>query len=137
MSRMNKRNRQVFFYALYAGTVVDRDERGYQIGTHAEYHSPVAAYGNVSAARGEAVARQFGDDVQYDKVIVLGDRETPIDEYTVLWIDRIPELDSQGALKVNADGAIVTPWDYIVRRVGRGVPNFGSVSIAVSKVSVS
>ena len=55
----------------------------------------------------------------------------------MLWIDSEPELDENGALKVNADGEIVTPWDYIVRKVGRGLPNFGSTRIAVSKVSVT
>ena len=71
------------------------------------------------------------------KVIVTGDRDTPIDEYAVLWIDTVPELDENGALKVNADGEIVTPWDYIVRKVGRGLPNYGSTVIAISKVTVA
>jgi hypothetical protein len=48
-----------------------------------------------------------------------------------------PELDESGALKVNADGEIVTPWDYIVRKVGRGLPNFGSTVIGISKVTVA
>ena len=92
---------------------------------------------NISPAKGSVIARQFGDDDQYDKVIVTGDRDTPIDEYAVLWIDVEPELDENGALKVNADGEIVTPWDYIVRKVGRGLPNFGSTVIGISKVTVA
>ena len=135
--RMSFRNKQPFWYALYDRTVESYDEYGNQIGTSTAYKNPVAAYGNISAAHGEVVARQFGDDDLYDKVIVLGDRNTPIDEYAVLWIDSVPELDANGALKVNANGEIVTPWDYIVRRVARGLPNFGSVLIAVDKVAVS
>ena len=137
MARMCFRNKQVFWYALYAGTVEQYDEYGNQIGTSASYGNPVQTSGNISPAKGDVVARQFGDDDQYDKVIVTGDRDTPIDEYAVLWIDVEPELDENGALKVNADGEIVTPWDYIVRKVGRGLPNFGSTVIGISKVTVA
>ena len=144
--RLNHRNRQTFWYALYDHTAEGYDEYGNQLGgypsgnqvsTYAVYKAPVKEYGNISAARGSAGVRQFGDDLNYDRVIVLGDRDTPIDEYAVLWIDREPELDELGGLKVNANGDYVTPWDYIVRRVGRGLPNFGSAMIAVSKVNVS
>lgn len=137
MSRMLFRNKQPFWYALYAETVEDYDEYDNQSGTHTVYGNPVKTYGNISAAKGEAMARQFGDADNYDRVIVTGDRDTPINEYAVLWIDSVPLLDDNGALKVDANGKIVTPWDYIVRRVGRGLPNFGSTVIAISKVNVS
>lgn len=137
MSRTCFRNKQPFWYALYDATVEQYDEYGNQIGTSATYGNPVQTSGNISPAKGNVIARQFGDDELYDKVILTGDRDTPIDEYAVLWIDVEPELDANGALKVNADGEIVTPWDYIVRKVGRGLPNFGSTAIAVSKVTVT
>lgn len=137
MSRTCFRNKQPFWYALYDATVEQYDEYGNQIGTSASYGNPVQTSGNISPAKGNVIARQFGDDELYDKVIVTGDRDTPIDEYAVLWIDVEPELDANGALKVNADGEIVTPWDYIVRKVARGLPNFGSTVIAVSKVTVA
>ncbi len=137
MSRMCFRNKQTFWYALYGGVAVDYDEYGNEVDPHTVYGKPVEAAANISPAKGDVVSRQFGDDDSYDKVIVIGDRDTPIDEYAVLWIDTVPELDSNGELTVNADGEIVTPWDYIVRKVGRGLPNFGSTVIAVSKVSVS
>ena len=137
MARMCFRNKQVFWYALYDSTQKTEDEYGNQNGTYADYGNPVQTSGNISPARGDVVARQFGDDDQYDKVIVTGERDTPINEYAVLWIDTVPELDENGALKVNADGEIVTPWDYIVRKVGRGLPNYGSTVIAVSKVTVA
>ena len=131
------RNKQTFWYALYSATEEQYDEYGNQIGTSASYGNPVKTKGNISPAKGDVVARQFGDDEQYDKVIVVGDRDIPIDEYAVLWIDTVPEIDENGALTVNADGEIVTPWDYIVRKVGRGLPNYGSAVIAVSKVTVA
>lgn len=137
MARTCFRNKQTFWYALYDATVPTYDSNGYQNGSHATYHNPVKTSGNISPAKGDVVAQQFGDNDRYDRVIVTGDRDTPIDEYAVLWIDTTPELDESGALKVNADGEIVTPWDYIVYRIGRGLPNFGSTVIAVSKVTVA
>ena len=137
MARMCFRNKQVFWYALYDATAEGYDEYDNQNSTYATYGNPVQTSGNISPAKGNVIARQFGDDDQYEKVIVTGDRDTPIDEYAVLWIDSEPELDESGALKVNADGEYVTPWDYIVRKVGRGLPNYGSTVIAVSKVTVA
>lgn len=137
MSRMVFRNKQPFWYALYDHTASSYDDYGNENAQYAVYGTPVKAYGNISAAKGEVAARQFGDADNYDKVIVLGDRDTPIDENTVLWIDREPETNLWGELIVNANGDYVTPWDYIVRKVGRGLPNFGSAVIAVSKVNVS
>ena len=137
MSRTCFRNKQPFWYALYSGTVEQYDDYGNQIGTSVTYGNPVETSGNISPARGNVIETQFGSDEQYDKVIVTGDRDTPIDEYAVLWIETVPEIDDNGALKVNADGEIVTPWDYIVRKVGRGLPNFGSTVITISKVTVT
>ena len=146
--RLNNRNKQEFWYALYDNTVASYDEYGnpayyyhnpgtYQTGTHATYKNPVKAYGNISPAAGSAMTQPFGEDIHYDRVIALENRDTPIDEYAVLWIDTVPELDANGALKVNANGEIVTPWDYIVRGVGRGLPIFGGAIIAAGKVNVS
>ena len=130
------RNLQPFWYAPYDATLEDYDEYGNQTTSYATYGEVVKAYGNISAAKGEVSARQFGDADNYDKVIVLGDRDTPIDEYTVLWIDSgEPVVDLYGRPKM-LDGKYVTPWDYVVTKVGRGLPGFGSAVIAVRKVNV-
>lgn len=131
------RNKQVFWYALYSETVEDYDEYGNQIGTHSEPGEVVKAYGNISAAKGEVDARQFGDADNYDKTIFLENRDTPIDEYAVLWIDTgEPVTDLYGKPQV-MDGKYVTPWDYVVTKVGCGLPKFGGVVIAVRKVNVT
>ena len=57
----------------------------------------------------------------------------PIDEYSILWIDRVPQLDENGALALNDEGEVITPHDYIVKKVARSL---NSVSIAISKVNV-
>ena len=69
--------------------------------------------------------RQFGESESYDKVIVLDNLKSPINEYSILWVDTLPHL--------NDDGTTDTPHDYIVKKVARSL---NSVSIAISKVNV-
>ena len=120
------RNKTTFFYALHDGQTEIEDEYGNVTGQYAvSYTAPTRASGNISAAQGEMQSRQFGESESYDKVIVLDDVHTPIDEYSILWVDTLPHL--------NGDGSTDTPHDYIVKKVGRSL---NSVSIAISKVSV-
>lgn len=134
--RTANRNKQPFWYALYVGRAPTYDDYENENGYSIEYGKPVKQYGNISAAKGEVVSRQFGDDDLYDRTILLQNRDTPIDEYAVLWIDEEPALNEDGTLKKNDDGSYATPWNYIVRKVARGLPRFGSVTLAVDKVTV-
>lgn len=136
--RNAKRNMQPYWYALYNGKTPDYDEYGNEIGWIINYGPPVKAYGNISPSGGEAVVRQFGIDDGYDRVIVTQDRDTPINEQAVLWIDVTPELDENGGLAVDDEtGAVLTPWNYIVRKVARGLPVFGCTQIVVGRVDVT
>lgn len=135
--RMCNRNKQTFWYAAYDKTVIDYDDNGFECGSHTTYGKPVKAEGNISPAKGSVISRQFGDDDSYDKVLAMEDRDCPIDEYSVLWVDIIPELDESGALALDDNGNEKTPCDYKVRRVGRGLPEFGSAMFTLVKVSVS
>lgn len=120
------RNKRTFYYASYIGETEIVDEYGNITGQYSvNYGNPVKTLGNVSAAQGEMQSRQFGESESYDKVIVLDDRNAPIDEHSVLWVDTLPHL--------NEDGSTDTPYDYTVKRVARGL---NGVSIAISKVDV-
>lgn len=133
--RCMKQNQVPFFYALFIKTKPVEDEYRNETSEHEViYANPVACRANISAARGETQARQFGENVAYDKVIVMEADAPAIDEYSVLWIDRMPQLDANGALAVDNEGAVITPYDYVVRKVAKSL---NSVSFAVSKVSVS
>ena len=119
------RNKTTFYYALYTGQTEIVDEYGNATGQYSvTYDDPTKALGNVSAAQGEMQTRQFGDTENYDKVIVLDDVNTPIDEYSILWVDTPPVIDG---------GSTDTPHDYVVKKVARSL---NSVSIAISKVRV-
>ncbi len=120
------RNKIRIFYANYRDKVPLKDEYGNLTGEYdIAYDNPVEIRANVSAARGEATTRQFGDDESYDRVIVLDDPGFPIAVTSILWIDTLPE--------VAEDGSTNTPHDYIVKQVA---PSLNSTSIAVSKVNV-
>ena len=121
------RNKRTFYYASYIGETEITDEYGNITGQYSvNYGNPVKTLGNVSAAQGEMQSRQFGESESYDKVIVLDDRNAPIDEHSILWVDTLPHL--------NEDGSTDTPYDYTIKRVARGL---NGVSIAISKVDVT
>ena len=123
--RCMARNKTTFYYALYTGQTEIIDEYGNATGQYSvTYGNPIKGLGNVSAAQGEMQTRQFGDSESYDKVIILDDVDTPIDEYSILWVDTPPILDGCST---------ETPHDYVVKKVARSL---NSVSIAISKVSV-
>lgn len=133
--RCLERNKSRFFYALYLGREAVQDEYGNVTGEYkVVYGNPRECRANISAAQGETQTRQFGEDVAYDKVIVMDKDFPPIDEYSVLWVDTEPMLNSNGELAVDEKGKIITPHDYIVRKVARSL-NF--VAFAISKVNVS
>lgn len=124
--RTLNRNKIRIYYANYRDKTPLEDEYGNLTGEyHLSYDKPVQIMANVSAARGEATTRQFGDDVRYDRIIVLDDPTFQITETSILWIDTFPDIAEDGSTK--------TPHDYIVKQVAASL---NSVSIAVSKVSV-
>ena len=120
------RNKTKFYYASYIGETEIIDEYGNHTGEYIISHSAPREYlGNVSPAKGEKQTQQFGESESYDKVIVLDDRNAPIDEHSILWVDTLPLL--------NADGSTSTPHDYTVKQVARSL---NGLSIAIRKVKV-
>lgn len=120
-----ERNKRQFYYSLYQSQTIVRDEYGNETGEPKRvYSSPVAMRANVSSASGTAQTEQFGTLVQYDKVIVTDDMTCPIDENSILFVDKEPSFDS---------GNNPLP-DYIVKRVARSL---NSIAYAISRVSVS
>lgn len=125
--RTLNRNKVRIFYANYREKIPLKDEYGNLTGEYKlSYDTPAEVRANVSAARGEATTRQFGDDESYDRIIVLDDPKFPIAVTSILWIDTPPEIAE--------DGSTQTPHDYIVKQVAASL---NSVSIAVSKVNVA
>lgn len=120
-----ERNKVPFWYLLYDRKEAVKNEDGNETGDYrVVYKEAVFQRENISAATGSAQVEQFGNFISYDKVIVTDDLCCPIDENTVLFIDKEPEYDEDG-----------NPlYDYIVKRVAKSL---NSISYAVSKVNVS
>lgn len=130
-----ERNKTPFWYALYKSKSAVEDDYGNTTGEYEiERENPARFCANISAAKGETSTRQFGESEGYDKVIVMDTSAPPIDEYTVLWVDTTPAVDADGALLRNEDGEVLTPHDYIVKKVAKSL---NGVSVAISKVVVS
>ena len=120
------RNKTKFYYATYINDSEIIDDYGNSTGEYKITHSnPIELLGNISPANGEIQYQQFGESEKYDKVIVLDDRNVPLDEHSVLWVDTLPHL--------NADGTTATPYDYEVKKIARSL---NGVSIAIRKVIV-
>lgn len=130
-----EKNKVKFFYALYESKEPVIDDYGNSTGEYEVIHSePQEFFANISAAKGTTQTQQFGDNIAYDKVIIFDSDAPSIDEYSVLWVDTMPELDEYGHLAVNDEGEIITPHDYVVKKVAKSL---NTVSVAISRVNVS
>ena len=135
-----KRNQRPFYYCLYKEEIPILDEYGNETGqTIVVYEDEVELSANISQATGQSNTEQFGNLENYDKVIVTDWIDCPIDENSVLFIDKEPEwkdaeYNEQTAITVTGATVKVPVYDYIVRRVAKSL---NSISIAVSKVKVS
>lgn len=123
--KLMKRNLTSVNYCLYNERIPLMDDDGYETGEYGVgYTPPVEMQCSVSPATGYAQAQMFGNFESYDKVLITDDMSCPIDENTVLFIDKEPEFDKDGK----------PIFDYTVRRVAKSL---NSISYAVSKVKVS
>lgn len=145
--RCLKRNMRGFWYCLFEGLEEIYDEYGNATGDYIPlYSEPVYMKANISPATGVSNTEQFGNLENYDKVIVTDDMDCPIDENSVLFIDKEPEytegishtvIESETVLgddEVITDTTQIPAYDYTVRRVAKSL---NVISIAVSKVKVS
>lgn len=148
MAVRKTRNDSDFWYCQYDPTVQHLiiDENGNETGEIVpHYGAAVMMWANVSPAAGAAQFEQFGNMGNYDKVIVTRDMTCPINENTVLFIDKEPEYttvtthDIEEGNALYADDEIVPvtyllpKYDYLVKRVARGLD---AISIAVRKVDI-
>ena len=123
--RTLKRNEREFYYSLFEGKMPIYDEYGNDtLETYASYSEAYRMKANISTATGQSSTEQFGNLDDYDKVIVTDWMECPIDENSVLFVDKTPEFD----------GNMNPVHDYTVRRIAKSI---NSISIAIKKVTVS
>lgn len=122
--KLMKRNLSTIYYCLYTDRVPVMDDEGYETGEYTVgYGEATKLKCSVSPATGYAQADVFGNLESYDKVLITDDVSCPIDENSVLFVDKEPE-------SVNNQPA----YDYTVKRVAKSL---NTISYAISKVKVS
>jgi hypothetical protein len=126
-----KRNQVKMFYALYYDKIPVLDPEGNETGeTKSGYGNPVPFKARVSANKGNSEVEAFGITTDYDRTISTVEK-LPIVETSVLWVDRMPELNADGSLVIGDDGNPITPYDYKVIKVA---PDLNQNSWAIKKV---
>lgn len=73
----------------------------------AGYKKPVLFKANISPACSEASTDPFGVNVEYDKTICSCDMDLPIDELSMLFVDKEPQYDEEGKLLNDSDYKVV------------------------------
>lgn len=145
--RCLKRNERTFYYCLYSDKIAIIDENGNETGEKIiTYEDAAPMRANVSQATGQSNTEQFGNLDNYDKVIVTDWMECPIDENSVLFIDKEPEYGEAVTIDYRESDTLfgddtATPVtvqvplpDYVVLRVAKSL---NVIAIAVRKVEVS
>ena len=121
--KLQKRNLVSIYYCLYDRMEPILDDYGNETGEQEIiYGEPVKLTCSVSTAAGTAQIQAFGNLDSYDKVLIIEDKDCPIDENAVLFIDKEPDYEEGKPA-----------YDYIVKRVA---PSLNFLFCAVSKVKV-
>ena len=141
------RNQQTFYYCLFQEKIPVVDEYGNETSEYiVRYGTPTEMTANISPATGYSQTEQFGNLDNYDKVIVTTDMDCPIDENSVLFIEKEVEYTDAETVNYTPSDTVlgddevetvtvqVPVYDYVVRRVAKSL---NSISIAVRKVDVS
>lgn len=107
-----ERAREKFYYKLLIGDM-ERVVGGKATGVHIPMYSiAYEMWASISPAIGSTEVEQFGTDENYERTIVVGDVNCPIDEHTILWVDNIKKPGK------NTEN---TPHDYIVTSVSKSL----------------
>lgn len=141
-----KRNAIPVWYALYLGEEDILDTNEHPTGERRARYGPLRKMmANVNAGfngrygiNSQSAVEPFGVDRRYDKTLVVADMDCPMDEYSVLIIDRPVHYEhgqpvfDDGASVYDDDGQLV--FDHIIIKVDKSI---NVLSYALKKVNVS
>jgi hypothetical protein len=109
-----ERNKVTIYYALYQNKVPILDEDGNETGEYETgYSNPVKFRIRVSPNKGDSSEQVFGKSLDYDRVMNTTEKRFQVDEYSILWVDKVPEIKE--------DGSTDTPHDFTVVRVAKDI----------------
>lgn len=112
------------YYCRYKGVEQIQDAQGRYTGEkRLLYYPPERMRVHVSAAEGRVVGYLFGVGVGYDRTMSTNDTSCPIDEHTVLFIDKEPDFNDKG----------LPLYNYIVKKVAKSK---NLITYAIKRVDV-
>lgn len=121
------RNKRTFWYSLFVREQRKTDEWGNEQPTPIIiYSKPKRLTANISAARGQTENDLFGIAANYDRTINPLPNECPINEASVLWVDKTPVIAE--------DGTTTTGHDYVVTQIA---DSLNGKAYAISKVNTA
>lgn len=110
-------NQVPFWYQTFEGEQDEYDDKGRRTGDKVKvYSNPVREMARISANTGDAYGSPFGQSIVYDKSISTV-KKLPIDEYTLLFIDREPVLEEDGSTVTEPDYSCVCVKNGLVQNV--------------------
>ena len=113
-------NKVTVYYALFLGKQPILDSEGNETGEYTScYALPVKTRIRVSPNKGETNSQYFGVSLDYDSTMVTTDN-IPVDEFSILWIGKSPEL-VDGTYQIDAAGNQITNHTHVVVRVAKDI----------------
>ena len=110
-------NQVPFWYQVYEGEEDEIDSKGRRTGDKVKHYSnPIREMARISANTGDAANSPFGQNIVYDKSISTV-KKLPIDEYSMLFIDKEPILEEDGSTQSKPDYSCVCVKNGLVQNV--------------------
>lgn len=98
------------------------------------YDKPIKKYYSVSPTSGTPFESYYGVIPSYDRYIVCFEHDYIPKEGTLVYIDRVPEIDANGNLVIGEDLAPTVLPDYVVSKNARTKKGL-TTRIGISKLS--
>lgn len=111
MRLMARNGRTIYYQLLSSQTPMDDGEWKTGEDTYV-YATPVAITATVSPADGSVSRTAYGASLNYDHIILIDDMTCPIEETSLLWVEREPNY---------RDGQLVNKADYMVVRIAKAL----------------
>lgn len=122
------RNKRTLWYALYGGKTPKVDSNGHKTGEYEiTWSTPVKYRGNYSAGSSDFILGEYGIKEEYDRMLLVFDKNCPIAEGTILWLGIEPTITVEGVTTKN-------PHNYVVSKKQDGLNN---IRYGLKKVKVS
>ena len=116
MSDLRRNNQDVWTCRVIGETELKDEDGNYNGSYRIVLSNPEKHRLNVSPSIGDATFTPYGSNLQYSREISTRKKNVDIEEGDLLFVDRVPEIASDGSLKLKLDKTdYKTPPDYIVK----------------------